>query len=261
MNSRLALPINDLKALLDERYQRFANPDFIARDPVSVAHRYTLATDIEIAAFFAATLAWGNRTSILNSANKLLNLMGQSPTGFIMEHKPEQRSVFNRFAHRTFGQADASFFAERLQVLYHRGGLREAFLLAPEVPVFERLAAFRLRFLGDELTRTAKHVSDVARGSAAKRLNLFLRWMVRPNTEGVDFGLWNHIPTASLHIPLDVHTATGARTLGLLLRSQNDWRAVTELTEALRQLDANDPVKYDYALFGFNEQLKKPVSR
>lgn len=247
------------KAYIEDKYHCYANPGFITDDPIQVPKRFTSREDIEIAGFFAATIAWGQRKTIIANANRLIGLMDNSPADFVRHHSPAERMRFAPFVHRTFSAADVMYFLETLQHLYRaEQGLEGAFIAAPGIPVYERLVHFHTRFFAlEHLPRTRKHVSNPAKGSAAKRLNMFLRWMVRTDAEGVDFGLWKHISPAELMIPLDVHTGTVARRLGLLSRGHDDWKAVEELTANLRRFDPQDPVKYDFALFGIgvNEGL------
>jgi len=240
------------KAFLESKYRLYANAAFIGDDPIQVPGRFTVKEDIEIAGFLAATIAWGQRKTIIANANRLMELMDNTPADFVRHHSPSDRMRFNGFVHRTFSSIDAIYFLEALQRLYTaEQGLEGAFIAATGVPVYDRLVHFHKRFFAlEHLDRTRKHVSDPAKGSSAKRLNMFLRWMVRPNAEGVDFGIWKHISPSELMMPLDVHTGTMSRKLGLLTRKQDDWKAVEELTANLRQFDPLDPVKYDLALFG-----------
>lgn len=246
----------DLKALLDDSVRRFNTTDFIATDPISIPKRFTRLQDIEISGFWVAMLAWGQRKTIINSANKLLNLMDQAPYDFVLNHEEKDRARFEEFKHRTFNFTDTLYFLEFFQQYYQRhSSLEQAFTrgLGPEsVDMTDALQHFHETFfsLPDAPRRTRKHVSTPARKSTCKRLNMFLRWMVRRDEQGVDFGLWSHIRPDQLLIPLDVHVERVARRFGLLTRQQRDWLAVVELTEALKQFDANDPVKYDFALFG-----------
>jgi uncharacterized protein (TIGR02757 family) len=246
--------ILELKPFLDDQYERFNVPGFIADDPVSVPHRFSKKEDIEIAGFLTATIAWGNRTSILKNADRLMQSMDRAPYSFLMGASEKDFAHLATFVHRTFNGDDARFFMLSLQNVYRRhGGLERVFELGfkADGTLFSALAGFRDCFFElPHLQRTSKHVSNVAKGASAKRLCMFLRWMVRNDGRGVDFGLWKSIPPSALMLPLDVHTGTVSRKLGLLQRKQNDWRTVEELTSNLRILDANDPVKYDFALFG-----------
>ena len=241
----------DLKDILDTAYQRFAKPDFIPNDPILIPHSFERKEDIEIAGFFAATIAWGQRVTIMNNAKRLMEWMDHSPYEFIIHHTDRDLKRFTTFVHRTFNATDLLYFIARLRKMYiDEGGLEAAFD-AEGTGVFNRLNRFHERFFELEyLTRTKKHVSYPQKGSSAKRLNMYLRWMTRPDKEGVDFGIWKSIKSSELMIPLDVHTGTQARKLGLLSRKQDDWKAVEELTQNLRAFDQNDPVKYDFALFG-----------
>ena len=245
---------SEIKAFLDEKVIQYNHPDFIATDPVSVPHRFSEPEDIEIAGFLAATIAWGQRPTIVQNANRLLDMMPGGPHHFLISAAEEDLDRFLPFVHRTFNGIDCVYFMKALKHIYTlHGGIgavfREAYRMHGNL--FDALVRFRKVFFSqDPPPRTLKHVSDVSAGAAGKRLNMYLRWMVRSDERGVDFGLWNAIPMSALHIPLDVHTASTARKLGLLKRKQNDWKAVVELTDVLRSFDATDPVRYDYALFG-----------
>ena len=243
-----------LKEFLDEKYDQYNRPEFIASDPIQIPHSYTLSQDIEIAGFLTATIAWGQRKSIITNANKLMGLMGNSPYEFVMEADAYQLAKLRQFVHRTFQGEDCLFFVQSLRHIYKDcGGLEKVFSLAylKGNDIEASLIGFREVFFETNcLPRTFKHVSDVRKGASAKRLNMFLRWMVRTDNRGVDFGLWNSIPSSALYLPLDLHTGNVTRKLGLLTRKQNDWQAVQEVTAKLREFDPHDPVKYDFALFG-----------
>ena len=263
----------NIKRLLDDRINRYNNFDFIKTDPIQIPHRFSRKEDIEIAAFLTATIAWGQRKSIINNANHLMELMENSPYAFLMDQGlniepatlnypfnnntvelPDEYVDLKNFVHRTFNGNDCLFFLASLQHIYrYRGGLEKVFTEGYLVDgtIFGALRHFRNTFLSIPYEkRVTKHVSDVSANSSAKRLNMFLRWMVRGDEHEVDFGLWKAIPMSALMVPLDVHTGDVARALNLLQRRQNDWKAVTELTDVLRSFDAEDPVKYDFALFG-----------
>lgn len=239
-----------LAALLEEKYERYANSDFIGTDPIQIPRQFSKKEDIEIAGFLAATIAWGQRVSIIKNAQTLVDLMDSAPHDFVLNHLASDRKRFKGFVHRTFSDVDAMYFMEALQHVYrNKNGLEACFAQGENAK--DRIGNFHQTFFEIEhLQRTKKHVSNPEKGSSAKRLNMYLRWMVRPATEGVDFGIWKSIPTSQLMLPLDVHTSNIARKLGLLMRKQDDWKAVDELTANLRTFDENDPVKYDYALFG-----------
>lgn len=243
----------NIKNFLDEKVIEFNTPSYIESDPIQIPHQFSRKENIEISAFLTATIAWGNRKSIIKSASVLMNLMDNDPFDFIMNAKPGDFKVLKHFKHRTFNAIDLIFFLHSLKNIYLKfNGLQ---------PVFEDsyskhrdirlvLADFRQLFIStDHEKRSEKHLANVDKNSSAKRFNMFLRWMVRKDNAGVDFGIWN-IPSSALYIPLDVHCGNVARKLGLLDRKQNDWKAVEELTQILRKFDENDPVKYDYALFG-----------
>ncbi len=249
-----ALSFAELKSFLDEKAEQFNTLDFIDNDPISLPHRFTNKEDIEIAAFLAATIAWGNRKSIIRSGNQILSLMDDEPWEFVINHRPSDLKPLERFVHRTFNGQDLVFFIQSLQHLYtHYQGLESVFFEGVQSTGTTQAAIsfFKNKFF--ELkhpARTVKHISDPMRGSAAKRINMFLRWMVRKDNQGVDFGIWKSIQPSQLSIPLDVHTGNTARKLGLLLRKQNDHKTVVELDTALRAMNPVDPVKYDFALFG-----------
>ena len=232
---------NELKALLDETAARYETPAFIADDPISIPHRFTKLQDIEIAALFASTIAWGNRTAILKSCEHLLEICENAPYDFIVNSSKRDFSKIRNFYHRTFNGEDAFAFASALRRLYCEEHLQPSLV--------ERQANFRAEFCKNLPPRSKKHLGDMQGGSAAKKLNLFLRWMVRSNRCGVDFGLWKTISPAELFLPLDVHSARISRELGLLTRKSNDAKAVFEVTDVLKTFCPEDPAKYDFALF------------
>jgi uncharacterized protein (TIGR02757 family) len=244
---------SELKDFLDEKVEKYDRPDFIGSDPISIPHQFSNKEDIEIAGFLAATIAWGQRVTIINNANKLMKLMGNSPYDFVMSAKEKDLKSFEGFVHRTFNSTDAIFFMRSLQNIYKKhDGLQKAFEIKKGEDLLTGITNFRQLFFSiPHPSRTEKHVSNPAENSSAKRLCMYLRWMVRNDKKGVDFGIWNNgnLTPAVLMCPLDVHSGNVARKLGLLKRSQNDWKAVEELTINLRKLDAKDPVKYDFALF------------
>lgn len=245
---------NELKELLDELHDKYNDQTFIELDPISIPHAFEQAEDIEISGFLAATIAWGNRKMIVRNAKRMVDLMEGEPYRFIMEaDEKEFLSVVN-FVHRTFNGSDFVYFLRALKHIYrNHEGIKDLFVSGylKNGSLEEGIADFRRSFFElEHLPRVERHLSSVEKNSACKRINMYLRWMVRTDNRGVDFGLWNEIPTSALYIPLDVHTGNVGRHLGLLSRKQNDWKAVLELTENLRRFDAKDPVKYDYALFG-----------
>jgi uncharacterized protein (TIGR02757 family) len=245
---------DDLHAFLEEKYQQYHQPFFIETDPVQVPALFAGKENQEIAGFLASTIAWGQRPTIIRNASRLMTLMENNPYDFLMNTSEKDWTAFLDFKHRTFNGVDAIFFLKSLQHIYmQEGGLEQVFTNGFEKgkTVFSALAHFRTLFFKPEHpARTEKHLSDVQKGASAKRLNMFLRWMVRPAEQGIDFGLWKGIPTSALMLPLDIHTGRVARRLGLLTRRQNDWQAVEEVTARLREFDPNDPIKYDFALFG-----------
>lgn len=245
-----------IQELLDHAATKYNQPYFIESDPISIPHRFSTLQDKEITGFWAAMLAWGQRKTIIQSANRLVELMDNAPYDFIVNHEERDRERFLDFKHRTFQATDTLWFLTFFQEYYRKNtSLETAFSrhLSPEdITVEAALRGFHRDFFDHEWApeRTRKHIATPDRGSSCKRLNMFLRWMVRKDNAGVDFGLWNNIRPDQLLIPLDVHVQRVAQKLGLLQREQSDWRAVLELTDTLRQFDANDPVRYDFALFG-----------
>jgi len=246
--------ITNLKELLEERAEFYNRPEFIETDPIQIPHFFSDPRDIEIAGFLTATLAWGQRKTIISKSKELLGLMDNKPFDFITTAKEKEFQRFVGFCHRTFNTTDTLYFLHSLKNIYTRhGGLRAVFesSFKKSKNAGMALISFRSCFLEtDYPVRTAKHVPDVSRGSSAKRLNMFLRWMVRNDANGVDFGIWKGIEPAWLAVPLDLHTGRTARRLGILKRRYDDWKAVEELTSVLRKFDPADPVKYDFALFG-----------
>lgn len=256
----------DIKKLLDAHFVQYNQISFIETDPICIPKQFSKLQDIEITAFWVAMLAWGQRKTIINKAQELIAKMDHAPYDFIVNHQEKDRQRFLDFKHRTFQSLDTLYFLEFFQWYYQQNdSLESAFSqgISDQVTVEEGLIHFHELFfsLPTAPQRTRKHVSTPARKSSCKRLNMFLRWMVRKDDKGVDFGLWKQIKASQLLIPLDVHVDRVARKLGLLKRKQTDWLAVKELTAELRKLDPEDPVKYDFALFGMGvlekEQLKK----
>lgn len=241
--------------LLEEKYIQFNTIDFIENDPILIPHLFHKKEDVEIAGFLAATIAWGNRKSIIKNATNLMAMMGNSPHEFVMEHSNKDLKPLQTFVHRTFNGSDCTFFIRSLQNIYLKhGGLETVFSkgIAPsDTDIKQSIVYFRdVFFEVKHLIRSEKHVSNPLKNSSAKRLCMYLRWMVRSDQNHVDFGIWKKIKPAQLCLPLDVHTGNVSRKLGLLKRKQNDWTAVEEITGVLRTLDKKDPVKYDFSLFG-----------
>jgi len=245
---------SEIKYLLDNRLQQYNRFDFIESDPISIPHRFSKKEDIEIAGFLTATISWGQRKSIIKNANRLMDLMDNSPYDFVLNAESSDLKRVSGFVHRTFNGEDCLFFLQSLKKIYqYHNGLEAVFNKGFKIDnsVFSSLKYFREVFLSiPHSQHVTKHISDVTNNSAAKRLNMFLRWMVRHDDADVDFGIWKSIPTAALMLPLDVHTGDVSRAYNILTRKQNDWKAVEEITSVLRQFDQHDPVKYDYALFG-----------
>jgi len=244
----------EIKRFLEPRVLKYNSFDFIDSDPIQIPHRFSMKEDIEIAAFLTATIAWGQRKSIINNAGKLMELMDNTPFEFVLGADNSDWKRISHFVHRTFNGNDCLFFLESLKNIYqHHGGLETVFTngFSSDKTAYSALNYFRKIFLSVSHDKhVTKHISDVSVNSSAKRLNMFLRWMVRSDENEVDFGLWKNIPMSAIMLPLDVHSGNTARSLGLLLRTQNDWKAVEEITSVLRTFDATDPVKYDFALFG-----------
>jgi len=244
----------EIKDFLDERYREYSNPSFISTDPVSVPHHYSGKQDIEISGFWTAVLSWGKRATIIRKANELFSLMDHAPYEFILNHEDNDLIKLLTFRHRTFNATDTLYFIHFLHSYYSdHDSLEDLFLPDPgENTIESGLNRFHSAFfnLPEAPERTRKHISAPERKSACKRLNMFLRWMVRTNAEGVDFGIWHKIKPSQLVCPCDLHVDRVARKLGLITRNHADWKAAVELTENLKILDRNDPVKYDYALFG-----------
>jgi uncharacterized protein (TIGR02757 family) len=244
----------DIKQLLDSRVIQYNNYDFIDSDPIQIPHRFAKKEDIEISGFLTATISWGQRKSIINNANRLMDFMDNTPYEFLLEADSTDWKRVEKFVHRTFNGNDCIFFLQSLKNIYtNHGGLESIFTngYSSDETVFGALKYFREVFLSiPHDSHVTKHISDVLANSSAKRLNMFLRWMVRSNENEVDFGLWKGIPASALMLPLDVHTGDVARAYGLLSRKQNDWKAVEEITAVLREFDPSDPIKYDFALFG-----------
>jgi uncharacterized protein (TIGR02757 family) len=249
----LKLNKEELKEFLDEKVRKYNTPEFIESDPISIPHRFNAKEDIEISGFLAATIAWGNRKAILKSSGRIMDYLGNSPYDFIINHNEHDLERISGSVHRTFNSDDLIYFIKALRNIYtFHGGLEGIFnkyrtedSLQPAITALNRIFF--------ELThekRTVKHISDPSKGSAAKKINMFLRWMVREDNKGVDFGLWRSISPSILSCPLDVHSGNVARKLGLLTRKQSDAVAVRQLDLNLRKLDPSDPVKYDFALFG-----------
>jgi uncharacterized protein (TIGR02757 family) len=259
-----------LKNFLDKAVKKYNQPSFIKNDPVSIPHLFTKKQDIEIAGLFAAVFAWGNRTTIINKSKELMQLMDNAPYEFFRNHNSKDLKRLMGFKHRTFNTTDLLYFIDFLKHHYsNHKSLETAFIPHPlplstsgegsNTPnVEDALKYFHHYFfsLQHVPARTKKHISTPERKSSCKRLNMFLRWMVRKDNKGVDFGIWKNISPAQLICPIDVHVARVARKLGILKRKQTDWQAALELTEYLRTLDKKDPVKYDFALFGLGVMEK-----
>lgn len=244
---------NELKEFLGEKAFQYNSPKFIKTDPIQIPHRFSSKEDIESIAFLVATISWGNRKSIINSGNKITELLGNSPYDFIMNHTEKDLIPLEQFVHRTFNGTDLIYFIKALKNIYlNHHGLEAVFKChAAENSLQPAIHEFKKVFFSIPFPeRTQKHISDPMKNSAAKRINMFLRWMVRQDNAGVDFGIWKSLTPSLLSCPLDVHSGNVARKLGLLSRKQNDAKALQELDISLRKLDPIDPAKYDFALFG-----------
>ena len=243
-----------VRELLEELHDKFNCEEFIEADPISVPHSFTLAEDREIAGLLASTIAWGNRKAIVKSAHRMMRYMDNAPYDFVVNASEQELEQLSTYVHRTFNGGDFQDFVRGMRYVINRWGSIGGF--------FERryeatgdlrvvLSEFRKEFHSAEHNpHSEKHMSSIDKGAACKRLCMYLRWMVREDDHGVDFGLWRKIPMSALYMPLDIHTGRMGRSLGLLARKQDDWKAVEELTATLRDFDASDPVRYDYSLFG-----------
>lgn len=253
----------NLKDFLDLQVDRFNEPGFIKDDPIQIPHQFDLLQDIEITGFWVSILAWGQRKTIINKSIELIDLMGGKPYDFIMNHSEKDRQRFLSFKHRTFQATDTLYFLDFLQRFYREHDSLETafsqFMKLDDLTTEKALIGFHNLFFNhpNAPQRTRKHIATPARKSSCKRLNMFLRWMVRKDNKGVDFGLWDRIRPEQLIMPLDVHVERVGRQLGLLERKQRDWKAATELTNKLKEFDAKDPVKYDFALFGMGVMEKQ----
>lgn len=242
-----------LKDFLDFKVDQYNKLSFIESDPISIPHRYEHKEDIEVSAFLAATIAWGNRKIIIKNGGRILKVMGDSPYDFVLNHTEKDLLKFDGIVHRTFNTDDLKYFIQAMRHVYlNHGGFETVFTkYTTEFSTQNAISRFKQVFFEiPHPARTPKHISDPLNGSCAKRINMWLRWLVRSDNRGVDFGLWKSISPAALSCPLDVHSGNVARKLGLLKRTQNDSKAVAELDAALRRFDESDPVKYDFALFG-----------
>ena len=249
------MDLTELKDFLDEKVELFNQPNFIETDPIQVPRTFAKKEDIEISAFLTATIAWGNRTAIIKNAKRLMMIMENEPYDFVVNSSNAEIQQLEHFVHRTFNGNDCIYFIQSLKNIYENyGGLQSVFETGFQSAnrrtvesALENLFEIFFELPGE---RTRKHISNVGKGSSGKRLNMFLRWMVRDDYSGVDFGIWNGIPASELMLPLDVHTGNVGRKLGILKRKSNDWKAVEEITATLRKFDPTDPIKYDFALFG-----------
>ena len=244
--------LTDLKYFLDEKVAYYNTPDFIAEDPISIPHEYSKRQDIEIAGLFSAVFSWGLRKTIIKKCHELFELMDNDPYDFIMNHSSDDLKPFLKFKHRTFNATDTLYFIYWLRWYYGKEESLETAFIYKDSGMKAALTGFHHLFfsLPEAPHRSRKHISTPERNSACKRLNMYLRWMVRDDDQGVDFGLWKNLKPAHLICPCDLHVDRIARKLKLITRKQTDWRTAIELTENLKKMDPIDPVKYDFALFG-----------
>ena len=256
---KLKIKISNLKEFLDEKASKYESPSFIKDDPILIPHQFTNERDIEISAFITSIISWGNRKSIIKSSRNIMNYMDNSPYDFIMNHSKEDLIETNKSIHRTFNMIDLNYFIISLKNIYkNHGGIEDIIYDKKNGSnIQERISSFKKIFFSlKHPERSKKHLPSPIDGSSAKRFNMFLRWMVRSNEKGVDFGIWKKIRKSELSIPLDIHTGRVARELGLLSRNQNDSKSVKEIDLKLREMDHIDPVKYDFALFGLGAHEK-----
>lgn len=249
----MTFSFQELKEYLDEKADFYNQSAFTEEDPVQIPHRFSAQKDVEIAGFLAATISWGNRKAILKSADKMLQLLEQTPYDFVMNaSEKELQNVEKYTIHRTFSGEDFAYFLRRFREVYQNVNSMEVLFETKtgEKNFYHAIERFRTAFLLPDKHRSHKHISSTYKNSSAKRLMMFLRWMVRQDNRGVDLGIWNTLNASFLSIPLDVHTGNSSRQLGLLQRRQNDWKSVAELDLAVRKFDEKDPAKYDFALFG-----------
>lgn len=250
----------ELKEILEEKAELYNRINFIEDDPISIPHLFSKREDIEISGLLTAIISWGQRKTLIRNAREMMLRMDDAPFDFVMHHSETDLKRFQNFVHRTFNGNDCQFFIRRLGEVYRKHQSLETLFSVGSGSIYDGILNFR-NVMFDTLVPqgTSKHLADPSTGSAAKRINMYLRWMVRNDKRKIDFGLWNSISMSDLMIPLDVHSGGVARKLGILQRKQDDWRAVEELTGFLRQLDASDPVRFDYALFGMgvNEKLSR----
>ena len=244
----------ELRDLLEHLHDKYNQPEFIEPDPISIPHSFSDRHDREVAGFMAATIAWGNRKAIVKSAARMMQYMDDSPADFVRNASASELAHLQSYVHRTFNGQDFTDFVLAIRGITERwGGIGEFFeqnyVATQSIP--QVLSLFRKEFFSIEHNpHCEKHLSSIDKGAACKRLNMYLRWFVRRDDRGVDFGLWEKIPMSALYLPLDVHTGNMGRALGLLTRKQSDWKATDEITRSLREFCSDDPVRYDYSLFG-----------
>lgn len=247
----------DIFSFLIEKAEKYESPSFIENDPIKIPHHFSNSKDIEIIGFLVAIIAWGNRKSIINSGKNIIKLLHESPHDFILNHTSKDLITIKDFKHRTFNGNDLIYFIKTLRIIYSKEQTLENYIYQPNKTIAEMQSEFHNKFfLHPHEKRTEKHIANPSKGSAAKRINMFFRWMVRTNKNGVDFGIWKKIKPHELSCPLDIHSGNVARKLGILKRKQNDYKAVIELDNILKSIIPNDPVKLDFALFGLGAYEK-----
>lgn len=245
------IPLELVQELLEEKYAQYARASFISDDPIQLPRLFEQREDQEIIGFLAATIAWGQRGTIIKNGKRIVQLFGGEPFNFVKDASADELKALDSFVHRTFNGEDLRYFVIALKDIHHRyGSLEQSFFQGDPMDMAGIISRFKKRFFSlKHPQRTTKHVADPMKGSSAKRINMFLRWMIRPDDRGVDLGIWSDEHLPDLHVPLDVHSGKVARSLGLLRRKQNDWKAVVELTHTLRKFDPKDPVRFDIPLF------------
>ena len=244
----------ELRDLLEHLHDKYNRQEFIEPDPISIPHSFSDKADREISGFLAATIAWGNRKAIVKSARRMMQYMDYAPADFVNNASDRELATLQTYVHRTFNGQDFTDFVLGIRYITERWGGIGAFFeknYAATQDLAQVISLFRKEFFAcDHNSHCEKHLSSIDKGAACKRINMYLRWFVRHDNRGVDFGLWRTIPMSALYLPLDIHTGNMGRALGLLTRKQSDWKATEEITRSLREFNAEDPVKYDYSLFG-----------
>ncbi len=255
--------LSDLKATLDEAFFKFSNRGFIEEDPVLIPHLFQKKQDIEIAGYIAATFAWGQRKTIINKSKEFLSLMDNSPLEFVLNFQDSDEKQFHGFKHRTFNGMDAISFLKFFRKCYSKfESLEDMAFSNNSEDVKSGIIQIRESFIefASPMERTLKHVQNPLKGSACKRINMFFRWMVRKDNDGVDFGIWKNLGPSNLICPLDIHVSRASYELGMIKKVTSDWNTAIEITNVLLELDPKDPIKYDIALFSLGRKLRKEGS-